>query len=84
VNSIAYSHQANFIAVGEDGCMEIFEAMTGQHQAMLVVRETAKCAAFSPDDTLLVNGCWNGTINLLERAIAGAWQLQVQFSLKTW
>ncbi|KIM79726.1 hypothetical protein PILCRDRAFT_10209 [Piloderma croceum F 1598] len=62
--SIALSHKDDLIAAGEKTCVEIFEVVTGQRRATLAVCKKAKCVAFSPDDTLLVNGCADGTIDL--------------------
>jgi WD40 repeat protein len=56
---IAFSHKEDLIAVGELGCVEVFETLTGRHQARFTSDETAECwaLAFSPDSTLLATGC---------------------------
>jgi WD40 repeat protein len=71
VHSIALSQENDLIATGENTCVEIFEAVTGQRRATLTVCKDAKRVAFSPDDTLLVIGCADGTIDLWDLQTGG-------------
>jgi WD40 repeat protein len=70
VSSITFSHKDDLIAVGGRRSVEIFEAVTGQRRATMACKG-AECVTFSPDDTLLVNGCADGTIGLWDLQTGG-------------
>jgi WD40 repeat protein len=60
VRSAVFSHKDDLVAIGEEGVVEIFEAVTGQRRATLMTEGYyVTSLSFSPDDNILVSGGWS-------------------------
>jgi len=72
VNLIAFSHEDDFIAVGELCCV-VFETLTGHQRARFTSDKTARywALAFSPDGTLLATGRDDGVIDMWDLQTGG-------------
>jgi WD40 repeat protein len=68
---IAFSHKDDLIAVGEEWVVEIFEAATGQRRATLTNNSSVVSLTFSLDDSLLVTGCDDRSVNIWDLKTGG-------------
>jgi WD40 repeat protein len=76
---VYYIFTHDLIAVGGmKNCVEIFETVTGQRQAMLATAENLciNSVAFSPDDTSLVTASSSVQVSALPTLSVDVWDLQ--------
>jgi WD40 repeat protein len=66
VRKVEFSHKGLLIAVLGWNRIKIFDALTGACVATYDTQRSVRTIAFSPDDSFLVSGLDDGTVNLLD------------------